>query len=68
MEHQIDFKFTGNNVMFLKYYMTVRRFHVFSGDEQTVRNRYNKPFLKSKPFSKILTSDKNSFFPENNGV
>ena len=35
MEHQIDFKFSGNNVILLKYNMTIP---CFSGDEQTVRN------------------------------
>ena len=32
VEHPIDFKFSGSNVMLLKYYMTIPH---FSGDEQT---------------------------------
>ena len=35
VEHQTDLKFSGNNVMLQKYYMTVP---CSSGDEQTVRN------------------------------
>ena len=35
VEHQIDFKFSGSNVMLLIYYKTIP---CFSGDEQTVRN------------------------------
>ena len=34
-EHQIDFRFSGNNVMVLKYYKTIP---CLSDDEQTVRN------------------------------
>ena len=35
VEHPIDLKFSGSNVMLLKYYKTIP---CFSGDEQTVRN------------------------------
>ena len=35
VEHPIDFKFSRNNVMLLKYYKTIP---CFSGDEQTIRN------------------------------
>ena len=34
-EHQIDFNFSGNNVMLLKYYEAIP---YFSDDEQTVRS------------------------------
>ena len=35
VEHQIYFKFSGNNVMLLKYYVTIPW---VSGDEQIARN------------------------------
>ena len=35
VEHPTDFKFSGSNVMLLKYYKTIP---CFPGDEQTVRN------------------------------
>ena len=48
VEHQIDFKFSGNNVMMLKYYKTIP---CFSDDEQTVRSYVY--FFKTS-FKKVL--------------
>ena len=47
VEHPIDFKFSGSNVMLLKYYKTIS---CLSGDEQTVRN--NVYFCKTS-FKKV---------------